>query len=141
MFSQWCVTNSVHGAGGCVAGRRVWRGRCAWQRGGVRGRRDGHCSGRHASYWNAFLFLPPATKLGQGYIFTGVCPVNGGGCYPSMHCRWYPSMPCMSRGRGVAFCYGLLLWSSVMPFWFGGLLVWSSGGQKAITEGHRTRRP
>ena len=27
-----------------------------------------------------------------------VCP-QGGGCYPSMHCRWYPSMPC-SRSRG-----------------------------------------
>ena len=24
-----------------------------------------------------------------------------GGCYPSMHCRWYPSMPC-SRGVPVA---------------------------------------
>ena len=24
--------------------------------GGVRGRREGHCSGRYASYWNAFLF-------------------------------------------------------------------------------------
>ena len=23
----------------------------------------------------------------------------GGGCYPSMHCRWYPSMPC-SRSPG-----------------------------------------
>ena len=23
--------------------------------GGMRGRRDGHCSGRYASYWNAFL--------------------------------------------------------------------------------------
>ena len=33
---------------------------------------DGHCSGRYASFWNAFL-LPPATKLGQGYLFTGVC--------------------------------------------------------------------
>ena len=40
--------------------------------------RDGHCSGRYASYWNAFL-LPPATKLGQGYVFTGVCDsVNRG---------------------------------------------------------------
>ena len=29
-------------------------------------------------------------------------------------------------GGGVAFCYGLLLWSSVMAFWFGGLL-WPSG--------------
>ena len=24
--------------------------------GGVRGRKDGHCSGRYESYWNAFLF-------------------------------------------------------------------------------------
>ena len=23
--------------------------------GGMRGRRDGHCSGRYASHWNAFL--------------------------------------------------------------------------------------
>ena len=29
---------------------------CAWQ-GGVLGRRDGHCSGRYTSYWNAFLFI------------------------------------------------------------------------------------
>ena len=29
-----------------------------------------------------FYFLPPATKLGQGYIFTGVCDsVHGGGEY------------------------------------------------------------
>ena len=28
-------------------------------------------------------FLPPATKLGQCYVFTGVCDsVNGGGCLP-----------------------------------------------------------
>ena len=27
-----------------------------WQ-GDVRGRRDGHCSGRYASYWNAFLLF------------------------------------------------------------------------------------
>ena len=53
-----------------------------------------------------------------------------------------------ARGGGVpviAFCCGLLLCLSVMAFWFGGLLVWSSGGaeghnrrpphQKAITEG------
>ena len=35
---------------------------------------------RYASYWNAFLFSPPATKLGQGYVFTRVCDsVHGGG--------------------------------------------------------------
>ena len=41
---------------------------------------DGHCSGRYTSYWNAFLLLPAATKLGQGNIFTRVCDsVNRGG--------------------------------------------------------------
>ena len=47
---QWsCVAGGVHGRG------YVWQ-RCAWQ-GGMLGRIDGHCSGRYASYWNAFLFL------------------------------------------------------------------------------------
>ena len=52
MFSQMsvCPGGGVHG----------W-GRHAWQRerglyGGMPGRRDGHCSGRYAFYWNAFLF-------------------------------------------------------------------------------------
>ena len=43
--------------GTCVAGGggHAWLGgRCAW-RGGMRDRRDDHCSGRYASYWNAFL--------------------------------------------------------------------------------------
>ena len=39
MFSQACVKNSVHGG-----------------KGGVRGMRNGNCSGRYASYWNAFLY-------------------------------------------------------------------------------------
>ena len=35
-------------------------------------------SGRYTSYWNAFL-LPPAMKLGQGNVFTGICDsVNRG---------------------------------------------------------------
>ena len=49
------------GEGVCMAGGMrelcmVGGGRPAWQ-GGMRGRRDGHCSGRYASYWNAFLLL------------------------------------------------------------------------------------
>ena len=54
------------------------------------------------------MFLPAATKLGQGYVFTGVChSVNrGGGVYPSMHCRWYPSMPC-SRSPGGVCSWGV----------------------------------
>ena len=39
--------------------------------------------------------LPPATKLGQGYVFTHVWDsVHRGGWYPSMHCSRSP-------GRGV----------------------------------------
>ena len=63
--------------------------------------------------------LRPATKLGQGYVFTHVCDsVHSGVCYPSMHCRWYPSMPCSRSPRG-----GLLLGGA----WSRGCLVW--GGQ------------
>ena len=45
------------GGGACMAGGMhdqsyAWPGG-----GGVRGRRDGHCRGRYASYWNAFLFV------------------------------------------------------------------------------------
>ena len=44
-------------------------------------------------------FLPLATKLGQGFVFTHVCDSVHRRGYPSMHCRWYPSMPC-SRSPG-----------------------------------------
>ena len=45
---------------------------------GSRGDPRNQKSERYASYWNVFL-LPPATKLGQGYVFTGVCDsVNRG---------------------------------------------------------------
>ena len=54
-------------------------------------------------------FLPPATKLGQGYIFTGVSDSVHGGCYPSMHCRWYPSMPCSRSPGGDQLPGGLVL--------------------------------
>ena len=42
----------MYGKGGmCVAKEGV----CMVKE-GMHGRRDGHCSGRYASYWNAFLF-------------------------------------------------------------------------------------
>ena len=61
-----CVAGGMCGMGACVAGGmcgrgHVWQGawQGVWQRacmvGGMHGRRDGHCSGRYASYWNAFL--------------------------------------------------------------------------------------
>ena len=43
------VTGGMHGMGVCVAG--------ACMAGGVCRKRDGHCSGRYASYWNAFLLI------------------------------------------------------------------------------------
>ena len=50
---------------------------------GVPGRRDGHCSGRYASYWNAFLLLPPANEVWGKVIFSVACVKNsvhsGGG--------------------------------------------------------------
>ena len=77
---------SMHGRGACVAeGGHAWWGACmavgmvgdmygsgcvagsAWQGGmhggGVRSRKDGNCSGRYASYWNAFLFVYVLKKL------------------------------------------------------------------------------
>ena len=45
-----CMAGGMHGSWGvCDRG-------CAWQR-RVHGRRDGHCSGWYASYWNAFLLI------------------------------------------------------------------------------------
>ena len=72
------------------------------------------------SFW--CWLLPAATKLGQGNVFTGVCDSvhGGGGCiqaclasgfqggvYPSMHCRWYPSMPCNKSTGVCVFQYAL----------------------------------
>ena len=63
---------------GCVVGVGVVRGRGghAWQGGGmhgrgegVRGRRDGHWSGRYASYWNGFL-LPQLNSISCNYMLS-----------------------------------------------------------------------
>ena len=45
----------------CMVGGHTWQerdmhGRGMYMAGGMHGRRDGHCSGRYASYRNAFLF-------------------------------------------------------------------------------------
>ena len=49
-----CMAGDMRGRGACMAGGMHGGGGHAWQ-GGVHGRRDGHCSDRYASYWNAFL--------------------------------------------------------------------------------------
>ena len=58
----------------------------------------------------------------EGYVFTGVClstgglvsqhalqQVSRGQCYPSMDCRWYPSMPCCVPALGGSALGGV--WS------------------------------
>ena len=47
-----CVAAGVHGRGMHGGGGHVWQ-----EGGGMHGRRHGHCSGRYASYWNAFLYI------------------------------------------------------------------------------------
>ena len=57
-----CVAGGMHGnREACMAGGHAWQGGrhgrvVCMVRGGICDRRDSHCSGRYASYWNAFLF-------------------------------------------------------------------------------------
>ena len=74
MFSQACVKNSVH-------------------------KRDGHCSGRYASYWNAFLLLS------QECIPVGCVPPA---CWP------YPSMHAV-HGWGCTCLGGVPAWEGGVP--------------------------
>ena len=75
-----CGKGDMHGRGGtCVAG------------GGMHGRRDGHCSGRYASYWNAFLFRKDFVPVPRS-IFISVITCygmsKGDGCMCcSVHCH------------------------------------------------------
>ena len=99
MFSQACIKNSVHrGLGGCLPHCMLGYTPTHPTRHTPRADTplpytpplidippsDGHCSGRYASYWNAFLlfyvvFITARKRsLGQGNIFTPVCPVHGG---------------------------------------------------------------
>ena len=114
MFLCWCVWSHVSSGGASV-----WAGEGVFP-----GQRTLTCmakSGRYASSWNVFL-LPPAMKLGLGYISTGICDsvhrggvggVCSGGCVCS---RW-----------GDACSWGCLLLGGSAPgegacFW-GGCLV------------------
>ena len=52
------------------------------------------------------LYLPPTTKLGQGYIFTGVCdPVRGGAAIQA----------CIAGGIRACLAWGGLLWGVSAP--------------------------
>ena len=62
------MAGGVGGRGSMCGGGHVWwwggcgRGACVV--GDMCGRGDGHCSGRYASHWNAFLFYPNSRDLG-----------------------------------------------------------------------------
>ena len=56
-------------------------------------------------FWKLYILqvshlLPSATKFAKVMFLHGSVILSTGGCYPRMHCRWYPSMPC-SRGEGM----------------------------------------
>ena len=56
MARGMCGRGDVHGKeGGCPFRLACLARKACMAGGGVHGRRDGHCSGRYASYWNAFL--------------------------------------------------------------------------------------
>ena len=40
------------------------------------------------------------------FLHLSIILFTGEGCYPSMHCRWYPSMPC-SRSSGGFWSWGV----------------------------------
>ena len=53
------------------------------------------------------LLLPTTTKFVAKVMFLLVSVILlMEGCYPSMHCRWYPSMPC-SRSPGGCLVWGV----------------------------------
>ena len=124
MFSQACVKNSVHGGGGIPAcyGACISLGRhsprqlstpprqtsTASPRQTLPGRhplQDGHCSGRYASYWNAFLLSLYYFQKECGFFDYGLeprpCPL-----LLWHHCRltaWTPIRPKISLETGVTF--------------------------------------
>ena len=80
-------------------------------------------------------------SLGQGNIFRSVCQefCPQGGWYPSMHCRWYLSMPCMSPGPHPRGKLRGLAWGVSRPTPRGEVEVSSLGGVSKPTPGGVSR--
>ena len=115
MFSQACVKNSVHMAGGRGVHPRADTP--------APKKADGYCSRRYASYWNAFLFLLSATKLRQGNVFMPVChSVHSGGGVCLSACwdtsPWADPLPAVTAAggthpAGMHFCFVFLVYVRV----------------------------
>ena len=67
-----------------------------------------------------FLLLPPATKLGQGYVFTRVCD--------SVH-----------KGHGIPACIAAGLWGGGIPACLAGLQAHTQGGSWGVWPGGVSR--
>ena len=148
MFSQWCVKNSVHGAGD------VWQGGVCGG-GGVHGR-EGACvagetataaDGTHPTGMHSCFYRPQRSWDKVIFSQASVILLTGRGGLLSQHALQVVSQHALHvSGEGSApsgVCGLLLCPSGLVAFWFevqpSGMVFW--GEQKAITEGHRTRRP
>ena len=89
------------------------------------------------NYFEKRTFLPPATKLGQGYIFTGVCDsvhrgghvwlwegMHGGGACMDVRCAWLWGA-CMVVG-GHAWWGGACMVAGGVCGGRGGVCVWDT---------------
>ena len=120
MFSQACVCSrgggeGVPGPGGLVLGG-VGIPACTEA---DPPERDGYSCGCYASYWKAFLFLflLPATKFGQGNVFTSVCDSvlkeEGGGVHGRRVC--VAGGACIAGGHAWQGGGHVWLWGHVWP--------------------------
>ena len=79
--------------------------------------------------WGTNPLLPPTNEVWGKVILSHLFVILfTGGCYPSMHCRWYLSMPC-SRGAVLSsmLCSGGPARRGLPGLggaWSGGCLVW-----------------
>ena len=94
-------------------------------------------------------FYRPQTKFGvRLYFYTclSFCSRGGGWCYPSIHCRWYPNMPCSRVGCGVPGPVGgwsggvpgprgVCSWGFLVP---GGLLLGGPGPRGCLVQTPQT---
>ena len=82
---------------------------------------------------NCFIVITGRNEVVAKVMFLHVpvilLTVVGGGCYPSMLCRWYPSMPCSrSPGGAIPACLAAGLGGRVPGLGeLCGLLLWPSG--------------
>ena len=82
---------------------------------------DGYCCGWYTSYWNSFL-LPPANKVCEGYVFTGVClSTPGGAC-----------VVLFGGMRGFIWGACMVLFGGACVVLFGGHAWFYSGGVRGF---------